>query len=433
MILSSIQTLERKYSDKIIMGSHASLMTTRGLDDFEIYDWFPYFQRFTSNFLKNIFEQKDMAESRTILDPFMGSGNTLLACLENGKIGYGVDISPLFWFISHVKVTEYSQADFKKAITSVKNKELKNDDIEIPALSSFSNLFKKKQLVELLALREVAYSLGHGPQELLLFSLVSKLLDFACAKRYGKGLHKKPRKWQPLNVKEVIIRKLNRMQRSLHVFSKKVDGNKKSAMPLLGDARKLDQVVDPLKNKYYELPLGEIDFVLTSPPYCNSSDYVEMYKLEHWFLKFITCYKEFRELSYSTIRSHTTISNKEIKWSHQAIDDICSYLEKENLWNLRLPLMIRGYFDDLYESLRQIRDSLHSRGTALIVIGNSCYAGIPVPSDLIISEMAEELNFEVKRIVIARNLLTSGQQWKILSPESKSLLRESMVVLEANT
>lgn len=100
-----------------------------------------------------------------------------------------------------------------------------------------------------------------------------------------------------------------------------------SIYPLCGDSRNFDTVVDPLSANYEILPLNKVDCVVTSPPYCNSADYVEMYKLEHWFLDFVKSYDDFRALSHSTIRSHTTFSNSKTTWKHDVIEDICLQLK----------------------------------------------------------------------------------------------------------
>jgi DNA modification methylase len=398
-------------------------MCTRGLGDFEIYDWFPYTQRFPSKFLRKIFKRREFLQSRSILDPFMGSGNTLVACVEFGKIGYGLDISPLFWFITNVKIGEYTKEDFQGAVVAIKNIS-ENNNVDLPILSSFKKLFVERQLNNLLKLREVAYDLNPKSRKILLFALVSKLIDLSRAKRYGKGLRLKMKKGRPPNVGKVIMKKIKRMKYEYIDFQKKarIGGR---CFPILADARRI-----PLKNKMIEKnDEKRIDLVLTSPPYCNSSDYIEMYKLEHWFLDFVSDYDEFKRLSYSTVRSHTTFLNRSFDWKHPVLEEMISAFEKTELWNKRIPFMITGYFDDLRKSLNEIYSVLSFNGKVLIVLGNSCYSRIIIPTDLLIADAANEVGFRVERIEVLRQLFTSGQQWRTLSADSRKFLRESMICL----
>jgi len=423
LILRSVKVLHKKYSKLTHnLKGYNPIIRTRSLDDFEIYNWFPYTQRFTSEFLRRVFNREEFMKSNNVLDPFMGSGNTLVACVEFGKNGFGIDVSPLFWFITTVKTTKYSVDDFNKAIATVSNAN-KVEQLDPPLLSSFSKLFEKKQLNELLTLRELAYELPAKPKMILLFALASKLIDFSKAKRYGKGLHFKAGKEKTLEIKKTIITKIKKMQRSYFKFN-----HKGEAFPILADARKL-----PLKIKDKNISEGQIDIIFTSPPYCNSSDYIEMYKLEHWFLNFISTYEEFKKMSYSTIRSHTTFVNDDFDWSHPVLDEISLTLNgfKNNLWSKKIPLMILGYFDDLYKSLNEFYRILSPDKKAVIVVGNSCYSKVVIPTDLLIAEAAKDVGFRIEKIEVLRQLITSGQQWKELDSESKSLLRESMITLTA--
>jgi hypothetical protein len=431
MILDSIRLLEQKYHDKICDKrlEYGSFIHTRETNDSDIYNWFPLTQRFSSSFLDILFRHKELRLAKIILDPFMGCGNTLVECLKHGKIGYGVDISELFWFITCVKTKEYSERDFNEAINAIANVNFSTfDNVEIPPFSSFKRLFTKGQISKLYALKKIANELNDNAKELLLFATVSKLLDFSKAVRYGKGLHKK-RNYKPVKGVKNIYLKLINMARSYKDFRKSM---KRGGManPLLGDARDLNKLINPIDRRTYSLPEKKVDLILTSPPYCNSSDYAEMYKLEHWFLDFVRSYDEFERLSYSTIRSHLSISDTNIRWKNTVIEDICSNLENNNnLWNKKIPTMIRCYFDDLHKSIRQLVRIINPYGYLYVVVGNSCYGKIPIPTDLLLAEIATELGFKVARIEIARNLLTSGQQWKALCSQDKQLLRESIVIL----
>lgn len=430
-MFNSIKELEKKYQSKIINKSseYGNLIRTQKTNGHNIYDWFPFTQRFTSDFLRKIFERPELKKSKRILDPFMGSGNTLLACLENGKVGYGIDISELFWFIAHVKTNKYTDCDFNKAINAVIDINYLAP-VKVPAFPSFGRLFTDKQLYKILVLKQIAYNLRGRAQELLLFAIVSKLLDFSQAIRNGKGLHKK-KKYQQIRGTKVIQSMLVSMAKTYKNFRRNMINKKGKVIPLVGDAMNLRQLTDPLQDKIYKLPKHQIDVVLTSPPYCNSSDYIEMYKLEHWFLDFVKSYREFSSLSHSTIRSHLSISEEKIEWTHPVIEDICSYLESNGkLWNPKIPIMIRGYFDDLRKSLQEIRYVLRPKGTVFFIVGNSCYGGVPIPSDLLLAEAAKDLQFKVRNIEIIRKLMTSGQQWKLLTKKDKKILRESLVILE---
>ena len=88
------------------------------------------------------------------IDPFMGSGTSLLSCMEFGFNVYGQDINPFAVLLSKAKVTSYDLEGFRKSLKSIEE-HIDNDkatDIDV----SFYNLdkwFKKEVQVSLSKIR----------------------------------------------------------------------------------------------------------------------------------------------------------------------------------------------------------------------------------------------------------------------------------------
>lgn len=81
------------------------------------------------------------------------------------------------------------------------------------------------------------------------------------------------------------------------------------------------------------------------------------------------------------------------------------------------------------EALRQIYDSLKSGGHCAIVVSNSAYAGIVIPTDVFLAMIAEKIGFKVQEIAVERLIITSSQQYK-KTERVRKYLRESIVKLE---
>ena len=94
-----------------------------------------------------------------------------------------------------------------------------------------------------------------------------------------------------------------------------------------------------------------------------------------------------------------------------------------------VPNMLRCYFDDMHSVLREGYHVLREKGTMIIVVDQSAYLGMPVPTDLILARIGEKIGYHVNRIIKCRRAGTSGQQLKRF-PYLKTLLRESILVLE---
>ena len=71
-----------------------------------------------------------------VLDPFMGSGTTLLACKERGIDCYGFDVSPLAVLASRAKTNDYDIAELKVAIKELSKSKFKRQDILVKLTKS---------------------------------------------------------------------------------------------------------------------------------------------------------------------------------------------------------------------------------------------------------------------------------------------------------
>ena len=70
---------------------------------------------------------------------------------------------------------------------------------------------------------------------------------------------------------------------------------------------------------------------------------------------------------------------------------------------------------------------LSKNGKCVIVVGNSAYGNIAIPTDDILRKLAKKIGFKKNYIIKARKLGTSSQQYKKVDDPKK--LRESLVIL----
>lgn len=430
MIPQCVREIEIRYKEKIRedLNLGRSMSFGQNLNGSGKYGWFSFRQAFPRKLLDHIFSHTELADPHVILDPFMGSGNVLLASVERGQTAYGIDVSPFFQFITYMKTRRIPSRAFDGAISIVlKADKLPLDYTKIPPLSSFDRLFRKNTLAHLLNVLNTAHDAGEAG-DVAKFAVAATLLDFSRAARWGKGLrivHKRPHYRSSM-----LIEKIKQMRVDQVEFEKKEKLGR--AIPLLGDVKEDFENLHDIRRRRFRLSKSSgINMVITSPPYCNSSDYIEMYKLEHWILGYISDKEEFNCLSNSTIRSHTSFNDGNTKWKHEVVEDVASRLEKKDLWSDKIPAMLRGYASDLYLALKNMVNLLNDGGRMFIVEGNSCYGGIPIPFDLVLADAVTDMGLNVKKIIASRYLLTSSQQRKLLEAKERKILRESILIINA--
>lgn len=64
--------------------------------------------------------------------------------------------------------------------------------------------------------------------------------------------------------------------------------------------------------------------------------------------------------------------------------------------------MIRGYFSDMDRVLKEIYEALSKGGTCYIVVDQSAYVGVIIPTDTILALLAERKGFTVEKLSICR-------------------------------
>jgi site-specific DNA-methyltransferase (adenine-specific) len=170
----------------------------------------------------------------------------------------------------------------------------------------------------------------------------------------------------------------------------------------------------------------------------NSFDYFESYKLENLLGEFVNqetlkqrkqeAIRNFRTRITNKIPIHSDYLNKVL----QELDN--GIFQKEAMTNVtdaRTRLMskvIPAYFQDMEQVLRQIWEILLKKGDCFIVVDQSAYAGVLIPTDQILANLAEKIGFSVSQIIRCRRATTSGQQLK-MAPHLNGNLRESIIVL----
>jgi DNA modification methylase len=160
---------------------------------------------------------------------------------------------------------------------------------------------------------------------------------------------------------------------------------------------------------------NSIDLVITSPPYCNRYDYTRTYALELAMLgvdetkllklrqEMLSCTVENREKDLLGLNP-AWISPLLICDNHELLQKILEYLyaKKENktLNNNGIPRMVKGYFYEMACVIYELYRVLAYGGEVVMVNDNVRYAGISISVDLILSDIAAKIGFQIEEISV---------------------------------
>lgn len=380
-----------------------------------VYNWFKFKEGFSRTLVEQMLNIWSIDSSEIVLDPFAGCGTTLLTCKDLGYKAIGVDILPVAVFVSRVKLEDsYDLRELKSAINELIDAEYREPRSSFPDVPIIDKALAKDIQLELLFYKERILEFPSPIKEFLLLGLISILEEVSYTSKDGQFLRLVEKKIP--SVRNALLRQLQKMHRDICERESQLFRHKKGrAEIILGDARYL--ILPPEHD-------GKVGVVITSPPYLNRYDYSRTYALELCTL-FVDNFEGLREIRHSLLRSHIESKEPEHRELNiPALSEILDNLDNKTLNNERIPIMIRGYFEDMNLVLKGLYKTLRPGGLIALVVANARFEGELVPVDLILSEIAESHGFKTEKIWVTRYKGNSSQQ---MGKYGRIPVRESIV------
>lgn len=404
------------------------------------HGWFKYREGYGSALVSRLIQEERLSDQEYVIDPFSGSGTTLVEASLQGYSSFGIDVNPMSAFVADTKVKRYSNEEltniieFISIIESSSSSELRNltskqTDLEY-RWSYLSKYFQPAHLYDLKAIVEYIEEIPNDKiRHFFMTACLAVTEEISDRKRDGNGL-----KTSISKVTSVISTYSQKVKQMLEDVTSYPIPNSGEGRVISSSAVELKEQADIFTAQSKKEP-GVIIF---SPPYANSFDYFESYKMELYLGGFVKNSTDMKNLRKKAVHSfiRPTKEDRKVQWF---IDEMAKEIEnaipeKENrtgkvdLRTRKVPALIRGYFYDMGEIIKACSDTLPVGKRTYIVVDQSAYLGKIVPTDLFLAKIAENHGFVVEKILVCRKAKTSAQQYK-LYPYLENTLRESIVVL----
>ncbi len=414
----------------------AGLVNWSGARHQPIHRWFRYREGFSPVLITVL------GLGQRILDPFCGCGSIMVGAAQQGRGSVGIDVNPLAAFVSRVKLTPLPDADVIAASAFLGAFEAaveKATPWPVPGLRIAQKVFEPPILDSILRLRTLIEDRATSPaqRDFLLLAWLSILQDVGSYFKEGNGI------------------KYRNRQRRRGGYVPRLDGQwqlarfgpDQAAFVRAAFRAKLAEMLDDVPvwhrgdwpgqriiegNSLQEIaPLGagSFDSVLFSPPYANRFDYFESQKVELWFGGFVKTYEELTALRKRSLRSHLGAALDAPVLHLPELEGLIDQMDRDSYaFRMRVPALVRGYFSDVAAILRRCRQVLVPGGQCFVVVGNSAYGGVIIPTDELIAHLGLDAGFRRAAVVPVRHLTVAPQQRQGLRGR-EGLMRESVVVL----
>ncbi len=399
--------------DPILRLDLARLATPKRLSQLPRHRWFYFPHSFDPALVEAILTECNLTDSGSVLDPFVGSGTTLLAAQQEGLSATGLDLSPVSVVVSRAKTSRYSPVTLEAHLDAVLSASIPPAPPVRDASARLKRAFSAGELRNLVALRQAAEALGSPYREFFFVALLQTAREFSRAVPDGgwfRWVKKSARGQQVRSVFERCARAMIQDVKSTQQRNARQPG---TVEVLEGDARSLTQ-------------RRMFDAVITSPPYPNRHDYTRVFHIELLLLGLAE--SEIFDLRHRSLRSHVEA------WVNG--DCAHSFMQPPTLANVlqdwpteadpRVPRMLAGYFEDMHTTMTRLSAVTRAGGCIALVVGNVRHAGRLIPVDEVLAESAPQAGLDHTGTWVIRNRGNSAQQMGKLGRVPS---RESVVFL----
>jgi hypothetical protein len=417
-------------------------------EDYCVHDWYRFILSYPPHLVRDYLERFGISSGSVVLDPFCGTGTTLVECKKVGIASVGIEANPMPCFASRVKTdwdvrardllshaeevakaaTEKLAADglienldlplFDSVVRS-KNPELRTIPETTEKLlltDSISPLPLHRTLVLLETLQEMKDDRFSRYERLALAkALVFGISNLEFGPEVGVG---RPKADAP--AVSVWLRGVKAMSDDLRAVH---DVKRVAATVYNTDARQPLRVLRP----------ASIDAVITSPPYPNEKDYTRTTRLESVLLGFVRTKQDLRGLKQDLVRSNTRGVFKAdrddvLVADHDQIQDIADAIEARRIalgktsgFERLYARVTRLYFGGMARHLSDLRSVLRPGAQLAYVVGDQAsYLRVMIRTGQLLADIAKSLGYELVNIDLFRTRLATA---------TKEQLREEVVLL----
>ena len=411
-------------------GFQGRIANRLGFEDRAVHDWYRFNLAFPAHLVRAYLDDFGMRPGQTLLDPFCGTGTTLVEGKRAGCNVLGFEANPMAYLAATVKTRwdvdadELLQSAEACAVEARRGLELARELRTLPSHAEallLKHSICPKPLHKALILADAVRNEMVGPaQQIGRVALATTLVLSASNLHFGPEVGVRGRKLDA----DVIGDWIGRVRViASDLTSTNVQNARGIARIFRHDAREMQVEVDA----------NSVDGVFTSPPYPNEKDYTRTTRLESVVLGLINDKQELRSLKRQLVRSNTRgvyRGDDDEAWvaDNERIQRICREIEARRItlgktsgFERMYHRVTKLYFGGMVRQLATLRGLLKPGAMLGYVVGDQAsYLQVMIRTGEILAELAEGLGYEVCRLDLFRERFATA---------TKMQMREEVVVL----
>lgn len=411
-------------------------------EDKAFHDWYRFVLSFPAHLVSHYISDFGLQRGQTLLDPFCGTGTTLVEAKLTQIESIGLEANPIAhfatstktrWDIDPEQLSRNAKIIADETINILNKQGIKDnqptDPNQVKGIRRLDregeklilkNSISPLPLHKTLILRDIIDTCKSEEyydhlRLALAKALVTQISNLHFGPEVGTGKIKKD--------SPVVLPWLAEIQKITNDLKQVVGKEFPRAEAVLADAREIKNRVNP----------ATVDAVITSPPYPNEKDYTRTTRLESVLLGFIKNKEDLRYHKKNFVRSNTRGVYKEDHDDQWVADNTEIQRIAEQIENRRIELgktsgfeklyskVTRLYFGGMTRHLMELREILRPGAQLAYVVGDQAsYLRVMIRTGQLLAKIAEEIGYDVVRIDLFR---------KRFATATKQELREEVVIL----
>ncbi len=417
--------------------------------DFAFHHWYRFVLSYPPHLVRKYLDDFGVRTNQVVLDPFCGTGTTLVECKKSGIASIGLEAHPHASLASRVKVN-WNLPPARLAETA--ERILSRTEIELSKLGLDSQgvlkamlaesqdpygeltederklipegFLSPKPLLRLLALRrQIRLATENQPvahREFYHVALSHVIANGAGNFAFGPEIYRTKAK-PDYDVTGHFAMHVHAMLADLQ-HAQEVNPAWPEARVIGGDARMMEGVPD-----------NTCHAVITSPPYPNEKDYTRISRVESVLLGLMSDRAQLRQVKEKLLRSNTRnvfAKDDDSGWvsDNRRIRAICDEIERRRVelqknsgFEKLYHKVVAHYFGGMARHFAALHAKLRRGARCGYVVGDQLsFLLVPIPTAQLLGEIAGQHGFRTERIDL----------WRLrLGTKSGTKVREEILIL----
>lgn len=366
----------------------------------------------------------------TLLDPFCGSGTSVVEARLAGLHAYGVDLNPLAVLLARVKSTPlpieplqeglsriYEHYHRLQLLTQVERQKY------IPHFFNIDYWFPPQVQEDLALLREAIFSLQEPVvRDFFLVAFSHTVRECSYTRKGEFKLYRIPSDqrngYQP-DVLKVFLAKSEANIIGMAQFVAQMRGDSWVKV-FQGDMRERQPI-----------PSETVDLVVTSPPYGDSHTTVAYGQFSRLSLQWLGLPDEEAKSVDARALGGRRKGGELMCYHSPALESTYQQVFQRDKKRAK---QVRAFYDDFALCLVEVTRVCRSGAKACFVVGNRTVKGIKIPTDTILIEMAEGFGWRLvetfERRIPNKRMPLQNSPSNVPGERGETMTREHIVVLE---